>query len=47
MRITIVTAYFAPEISPITHLYRDLAEELTALGEVLVNYDISLAQPES
>lgn len=32
MKVTIVTAYFAPEISPITHLYADLAEGLTRLG---------------
>lgn len=32
MRITIVTAYFYPEISPITHLYRDLAEDLASFG---------------
>ncbi len=31
-RITIVTAYFQPEISPITHLYADLAEDLTRYG---------------
>lgn len=32
MRVTIVTAYFYPEISPVTHLYRDLAEDLASLG---------------
>ncbi len=32
MKVTLVTAYFAPEISPITHLYADLAADLTAYG---------------
>ena len=32
MKITIVTAYFWPEISPITHLYADLAADLAAYG---------------
>ena len=32
MRITIVTAYFSPEITPITHLYADLAQDLVKYG---------------
>ncbi len=32
MKITIVTAYFRPEISPVTHLYADLAADLAAYG---------------
>lgn len=32
MRITLVTVYFAPEISPVTHLYADLAEDLVRYG---------------
>lgn len=30
--IALVTAYFAPEISPITHLYADLAADLVSYG---------------
>ena len=32
MKITIVTAYFFPEITPVTHLYKDLAEDFAAKG---------------
>ncbi|MEG1524724.1 MAG: glycosyltransferase family 4 protein [Clostridia bacterium] len=32
MQVTIVTAYFAPEITPITHLYQDLAADLSRYG---------------
>lgn len=33
MKVTLVTCYFAPEITPVTHLYGDLAADLTALGD--------------
>jgi len=32
LRVTLVTAYFAPEITPVTHLYADLAEDLCRYG---------------
>ncbi len=32
LRVTLVSAYFAPEITPITHLYADLAEDLCRYG---------------
>lgn len=32
LHVALVTAYFAPEISPITHLYADLAEDLSRYG---------------
>lgn len=32
MKVTLVTVYFAPETSPITHLYADLAADLSAYG---------------
>jgi O-antigen biosynthesis protein WbqP len=32
LRVTLVSAYFAPEITPITHLYADLAEDLCRFG---------------
>ena len=32
MKVTLVTAYFQPEISPITHLYADLAADLAHYG---------------
>ncbi len=32
MRIALVSVYFAPEITPVTHLYADLAADLTAYG---------------
>lgn len=32
MKVTLVTVYFAPETSPITHLYADLAADLCAYG---------------
>jgi glycosyltransferase involved in cell wall biosynthesis len=32
LHVALVTAYFAPEITPITHLYADLAEDLCRYG---------------
>ena len=32
MRVTFLTAYFAPEITPVTHLYENLAEDLARAG---------------
>ncbi|MCE5188037.1 MAG: glycosyltransferase family 4 protein [Eubacteriales bacterium] len=32
LHVALVSAYFAPEISPITHLYKDLAEDLCRYG---------------
>ena len=32
LRVTLVTVYFAPEISPVTHLYADLASDLARRG---------------
>lgn len=32
LHVALVTAYFAPEITPITHLYADLAEDLSRYG---------------
>ena len=32
MKVTIVTAYFSPEVTPITHLYADLAADLAGYG---------------
>ena len=32
MNVTIVTTYFEPEISPVTHLYAALAEDFVTYG---------------
>lgn len=32
LHVTLVSAYFAPEITPVTHLYADLAEDLCRYG---------------